>query len=468
MKSRGVLGSVLAAWVFLPGCGGKAMVLSSVDSGLQVDSGLRVDPGLKEEAGVSGVSDGALGSTDGPAFQGDGSEQGPDTGTVADAQPSDGSDAAACGACTGGMTCQGGQCACPSGLSSCSGICVDEQVDDGNCGGCGILCSTNPPSVAACTGGRCIVTLAYINGPISPEAIVVDGTSVYWTSATGGVGWVSRVSTEGGTVTTLATTVAPNGEEGAIPAGIALDATSVYWTDNGSLGTDNGTPGDVMKVPTAGGTVTPLASGQDNPCVVAVDATSVYWMAGCNVENSGSVMKVPISGGTPITLASGQTFPVPPGYVPIGFTVNEANVYWTTGDSVMTVPTDGGTVTALASAQSFQNGNGLAVDEANVYWTTTDSVMKVSTDGGAATPLAFAQTSPLISPYHIAVDGANVYWMTGGGVMKVSTAGGTPTVLTSPGGGPNGVIAVDATSVYWMTGLQVFSPGYILMKVTPK
>jgi hypothetical protein len=458
MRRGAVRGFALAAWILLPSCRVVATVLSSVDSG------------LPEEGGASGVPDAAFGSADGQASPGDGGEQGADTGTVpdaeldaeigmlgGDAQPptgdgSDDSDGSPCGVCMGGMTCQSGQCACPSGLSLCGGTCVDEQHDTLHCGACGTVCSANSPFSAACTGGRCLAPLA--GGQILAEAIAVDTTSLYWTSLP--YEGVRKVSTGGGTVTTLAAIPA---SQQAFPAGVALDATSVYWTDNG-------TPGDVMMVPTGGGPATTLASGQDLPCGIAVDATSVYWMNGGTTSNTGSVMKVSTGGGAATTLASAQN--VPGGSLPIGFAVDATSVYWTTSDSVMKVSTGGGTATALASGQNVPSR--LAVDDTSVYWTNSGSgnVMKVSTSGGTPTPLASGQNSP----HGIAVDATEVYWTTSDAVIKVSKGGGTPTVLIS-GERLGGVIAVDATSVYWTVTYpnmppSTSPPGYTVMKLTPK
>ncbi len=63
-----------------------------------------------------------------------------------------------CGvACTGGKTCQSGSCACPAGQSDCSGTCVNEQTDEGNCSACGVICRGLTPYCHAGTCSQCDV-----------------------------------------------------------------------------------------------------------------------------------------------------------------------------------------------------------------------------------------------------------------------------------------------------------------------
>jgi hypothetical protein len=54
--------------------------------------------------------------------------------------------------CSGtGRSCQNGQCVCGSGLTDCSGTCVDTRNSNQHCGGCNRTCGPN----TACMGGRC-------------------------------------------------------------------------------------------------------------------------------------------------------------------------------------------------------------------------------------------------------------------------------------------------------------------------
>jgi hypothetical protein len=54
--------------------------------------------------------------------------------------------------CPLGGSCQSGVCACPSGDAVCRNVCVNQQTDPTNCGGCGTAC----PTGGSCQNASCV------------------------------------------------------------------------------------------------------------------------------------------------------------------------------------------------------------------------------------------------------------------------------------------------------------------------
>jgi hypothetical protein len=166
---------------------------------------------------------------------------------------------------------------------------------------------------------------ALYSGQPFPEAVVTDGTNLYWANwgtfdASGSYnndGTVVRGPLGGGAVTTLASGL-------SAPAALAVDATNVYWTNAGQLGGSNipapGT-GSVMQVPKTGGTVVTLAKNVAIPLGITVGASSVYWNE-YTLSAPGRIVSAPIGGGTLVPVAAGLA-------EPFGITVSGKTLVWT-------------------------------------------------------------------------------------------------------------------------------------------
>jgi len=342
---------------------------------------------------------------------------------------------------------------CAVGMSSCSGVCVDEYTDNANCGGCGLVCTPSNVNSLGCSGGRCLIPLA--TGQINPSGIAVDDAGIYWTNYSDG-GTVVKLSLDGGTPTILAT-------EQHCPNDVAVRSGQLFWTNNVPSGS-------VMTEPTAGGTPTPIATGQGSPDLLAVDDANVYWT---NTEDAGSVVLSHRNGGAPVTLATEQD-------APTGIAVYDGSVYWTdygAGGSLMTVSASGGGIPeTLVPAQVFPFG--IAVDATGAYWASQGNVgssgsiyfePSKSFNPGQTSAYVIVLATNQDVPTRIALDESYVYWtnagtgLTDGSIFKVLRAKPSkPITLATSQGSPFG-IAVDATSVYWTD----FDSGAV-MKLTPK
>jgi len=339
---------------------------------------------------------------------------------------------------------------CPTGYSTCDNICVNEQLDVMNCGGCGIACAES------CISGECQVTLSSSESAV---ALAVDASALYWVNSSGSV---VSIPLSGGSTTTLAT-----GQNS--PLAIALDGSNVYWTT---------TDGNIVAVGKSGGTPKTILTGQGGIVGLAVASGEAFWGAqadGINYQIRGTTLP---AGGATIVIAEtdGAAY---------GIAADATNVYWSTKAALYSALISGGTMTALdaggppatrlASVGATTGSTGsapvvaLAIDSSDIYWGTfgataagpggtgTGTVQKIGLTGSGEQGLASGQSGP----NGLAIDDKSIYWTTGLGlVLKLPLGGGTPSTLASTSNGGTGIV-VDGTTVYWGSGNTV-------QKITPK
>jgi uncharacterized repeat protein (TIGR02543 family) len=247
--------------------------------------------------------------------------------------------------------------------------------------------STNSPTVLA-------------SGMVEPSGIAVDNSSVYFSEGATNSSTIRSVPKGGGTVSTI--------QSGLTSVfRIATDVNNLYWTD--PVG------GTIRSVPKSGGASTILASDPGNaPSGIAVDSVNVYWT---QMVKPGNVMKVPIAGGTPAYIDYGTNTP--------GVATDGTFVYWTQyafadGQIKANYVGQGGQESILVD--NLNAPYDLAIDSSSVFWVeeTLGNVKQVSIAGG--TPVTLA--SGLANPQAIAVDSSSVYWLeynygtAGGGVLR--------------------------------------------------
>ena len=192
-------------------------------------------------------------------------------------------------------------------------------------------------------GGGDPVVIA--SGLVLPE-FVIDATSIYWTSDSGG-GTVTKASLDGGAPVEITDPDAWR---------FAIDGKNVYWAIPPARGTCG--TGVVMKAPLTGGNPIVVAAGLGKVSALAVDATSIYWASAPDDFSGSTLTKMPLAGGPPVELASAEQY-------------------------------------------IFR----IVVDSANVYWTTPHELRRVSINGGTSVLL-----DPDVYPLYLAVDGTNVFF----------------------------------------------------------
>ncbi|HEY7372270.1 MAG TPA: hypothetical protein VIF57_08940 [Polyangia bacterium] len=264
-------------------------------------------------------------------------------------------------------------------------------------------------------------------GEDRPGAVAVDGSFVYWTTATA----IRRAPKAGGSATTLFSS------QGA-PDTLVVDGANLYWR-NAS------TPNGIFTGPATGGQAAMVVGGL--PSAFALDADSVYWL------DAGDLMlrrasKAP--GGTPQMLAGPGNFGL--------LVLDDQYLYWAeTGARVRRIAKTGGDINELrpADATPGLRARWTVLDDTYIYFATDTSsaqsgaLMRVPKAGGAGDTLA----SALDTSDAIALGGDAVYWLTRGDsgpgyVARIPKTGGAAAMIAS-GFELSIGIAVDAQYVYW-------------------
>jgi hypothetical protein len=207
---------------------------------------------------------------------------------------------------------------------------------------------------------------AYLN------AIAIDSRYVYWVAgASGSDGAIMRSPIGGGSSTAIY-----SGQQ--IPQAVVTDGTSVYWADWGTFDSEgrSNNDGTLWQGPVDGGTPIKLASNQEAPSAIAIDTKNVYWVnlgkLGADnfpALNSGSVMNVPIGGGKVTTVANKQA-------VPVSIVIAGETVYWSeyglsAPGLLMSAPTKGGPPAPLVT--NLYDPAALAISGNTLYWTNANS-----------------------------------------------------------------------------------------------
>ncbi len=172
--------------------------------------------------------------------------------------------------------------ACDSGLAACGTACIELESDPQHCGACGHDCLG-----ADCRQGLC-EPVVVVSGLVQPQAIALDDSHVYWTTAGGAV---QRAPKAGGAIETLT-------EDQESPSTIVVDDKRAFWV--------NGTTGAVMRQSKDGKGMPKLLSNGTGARGLAQDEASIYFS---RKLKKGDIRVVQKMGGGPVTLAVEQPLP---------------------------------------------------------------------------------------------------------------------------------------------------------------
>jgi len=352
-------------------------------------------------AGVLGIEDRTLDTSDGSAQQDGGTQDGPSTGdgpaTGDGPGNGDGPSQSETGLGDSGCTSTTTPCVLATGLnhpflmtSDSKNVYWSEFGDDlgsgnGSVKGC---------SIDGCGSGPTVYGTALTN----PRGVAVDANNVYFGTATygsvNGAVWSCPISGCGGSPTKL--TAADS------PFGLAVDATYVYWAD-----WDDST---VHRVPKGGGNDDVLYDGGGPVSVgeeIVYDTSSLYF-----TDANGDVFKLPIGGGAPSLMASwGYN-----GGWPVRVDSNWVYYGQPGGVSAMAkTATDGGPFIA----DNLQDPLGIALDPSSgrLYWADYGSgigndgtIGRIGLDGGGRSIVASSQ----VNVEDVTVSGNYVFWLSNG------------------------------------------------------
>jgi len=340
-------------------------------------------------------------------------------------------------------------------------------------------------------GSGTLTTLALFsgaNGQGPGGALIMDSSgNLYGTTWVGpgpGDGTVFELAQGSGTITTLASFLAPNGENPY--AGLIMDSSgNVYGTTWNGGASSNGT---VFEMAPGSGTITTLAlfngaNGQGPGGALIMDGSGNLYgtTSEGGASNDGTVFELAHGSGAITTLAS---FNGANGDYPLGALVMDSsgNLYGTTDfggasndGTVFKLAHGSGTITTLASFNGT-NGEGphagLIMDSSgNLYGTTVvggacgyGSVFELAHGSGTITTLASFTPPNGSNPYEpyaplIMDSSGNLYGTTGwggaggdGAVFELAHGSGTITTLASFNSTTGGL-------GYWAGGLVMDSSG---------
>jgi hypothetical protein len=363
----------------------------------------------------------------------------------------------------------GGACTCEGDVpklctySNKPPQCIDPTTDPNNCGECGVTCKPKAACINGVCGNEPTPLVAPAPGCISMH-VVYEAGFLYWADM--GHGSLNRISTAGGPVTALASSLhlaaiqelpfSANSYSailfpGSLPVGVAILVRSgtVYWVSSA----DDASPSDAGVWYGGVGTTIMSAAANSPPRVLLSAALD--------------------PGPSPVSSTAGAQLELP-GIAPpidaIALSPDGSTLYFAAGTRFYSIPSTGarapGDVRYLGYTEGPEHGSptALAADSRYLYDLTTDSTIEIldpsqGCDADAAAheecPVRISQDQVDSVPDTLEVSGDFVWWVRASSVQQGSVAqalsghfSGDPLPQTAEGNNITG-FAVGSGNAYF-------------------
>jgi sugar lactone lactonase YvrE len=262
---------------------------------------------------------------------------------------------------------------------------------------------TSPPV----DGAPATSTVVLAKGYMSLSAIVATDATVYFVDQATGA--VHSTSIDGGTVTTLS-------PGGGAPTSLALVGNELFWNDGGMQ--------KLNRMSTAGGTVTSISYVAGKiPKVVAGGPPGLVVLT----ENGNALGDVQQYDLTYVPKSSVASRPNP-----YSVAIQGSDIYWTesAGQTVAKGHFGDATRTVVSSSAEDSDAESIAADAKGVYWACPgQKSVRASLGGAPAKTLATGEDTPT----SVAADGTSVYWISAPGKVRRFRAVDQPIVTVAEG-----------------------------------
>gem|GEM_PF-5636435 len=215
---------------------------------------------------------------------------------------------------------------------------------------------------------------------------------------------------------------------------IAVADGEVYFQDLGEVAPNSSTrPGRLMKVSRDGGNTTVLASAGPQPQGFTLDEANVYW----TLADRG-VMKIPRAGGTASVISQSDA-----GAAVLAVS---GKLYYASDSALLQQSITGGQPKVFATTEIF---GGMTHNTSTVFWSTRDAVYALNVQGGE--PRKLAAVAGYV--YAMVASEDHVLWSTDAGIwmLTIRSGGEASQIVTGISNG----LALDRTHIYFRQGSKV-------------